>query len=224
MDDSRWERIAVATGYAAVVLFLVGFLMPGTPPTAVSSIDKIRSFYLDKRTSLLVGSVLIWFGIVFFVWFAGAVRAHLSRHEGGTGRLATLALGGGLLAAAGILVGTLVPAALAYHIAKDADPGLLRALYDIGTVGAVLTAPGGAVFIGATTIATLRYAALPRWTAWVGIVAGLIQLLGTTPVFSTSGFLSPTGAVGYITFLSAMVWIVVVASTMLGRVGAAEAR
>ena len=57
----------------------------------------------------------------FFIWFIGALRSLLGRAEGGEGRLATTAYGGGLIAVATLMVGFGLAAAAELHPA--ARPG-----------------------------------------------------------------------------------------------------
>ena len=224
MDEARWERIAISTGFVAVVFFVVGFVLPGAPLMANASITKVHSYYIDRKTSVLVGFLVLWVGIAFFLWFIGALRSFLRRHEGGDGRLSATAFGAGIAAMAVVLVTTAIPASLAYNVAATGPTEAMKALFDLGTLSAVLTGPPAAVLIGATSLIVLRHGALPVWTAWFGIVVALLNIAGTAAIFRTTGFLSPTGPLGFVAFGTVMLWIIAVAATMLPRIGSGAAR
>jgi hypothetical protein len=75
------------------------------------------------------------------------------------------------------------------------DPKTYRMISDLGYeiwVGAVIV---GAVLVWATSAVAFRTAVLPRWFAWLGIVAGVILLLAVVfvPAFVYWGWILVTG-------------------------------
>src|SRR5215216_5049228 len=118
MNSMRWERLAPLTGIVAVILWVVGvivlFGVADQPDTDAPAAD-ILSYFHDEGTAILAGSFLFMLGALFFIWFVGTLRAALLRAEGGVGRLAATAAGGGL--ATGICL-LLIPAP-SYEAAQE---------------------------------------------------------------------------------------------------------
>lgn len=222
MDERGWERFAAATGLVFVVLAVVGLFLPGQPPEPGESAETIRAFFLDNREELLSQGFLFSAGLVFFVWFLGALRSALRRSEGGTGRLSTVAYGGGLVVAAMALMTAVIPTALAYRVAQYADPLFIRAMFDTTNVAFSMIGFAGAVTIGAASLVVLRHGALPAWTAWVGALAVGLNLAGTTSIFFGSGAMQPGGDFGFAPLLSALVWLTVTSIALVQKLGAPE--
>jgi len=220
VDERGYERVAAATGVVAVVAFLIGFLAPGVPPLGSDPASKVQSFFVDKRTAILIGTLLVWVGTIFLLWFVGALRTHLRRHENDGGRLSALAFGGGVALMATILLGSFITAGLAYNVARTASPQIVKAFYDVGSVALLLTGPPSVVLLGAASLAILRRGALPVWLAWFGLAAAVIDLAAIAPVFSTSGIASPTGPAGFIAFGVSMLWLVATSVALYMRIGA----
>src|SRR5438067_1314226 len=95
--DAKGRRVDAATGIVAMVLFVVGFLLPGAPPKADDPIQKITTFFVDHRGDILASDALIALAAVFFLWWLGSLRGYLRAAEGGEGRLSAAAFAGGLL-------------------------------------------------------------------------------------------------------------------------------
>jgi hypothetical protein len=127
--------------------------------------------------------------------------------------------GGGVVIVAVVLLGSAFTAALAYNVAARADLGVLKALYDVGTVLGILTGPPAAVLIGAASLVVLRHGALPAWTGWLGAIVAIANATSTVAIFSTTGVLSPTGPIGFVTFGVTMIWLAVTSGTLIARIG-----
>jgi hypothetical protein len=178
MTAERLERYAPLTGVLAVVLWVVGFLvlmssgMPGTtaPP------EQVLAYYQRNTAIVLAGGLIFVFGVLAFVWFLGSLRVALHSAEGGAGRLASIAFGGGIamaISAIFIPAGGMAVALAAGTISATSADALHR-LPGIFYVGAEMFA---AVVAGATGLAALRTAVLPRWLAWVSVVLAVVLLI-----------------------------------------------
>lgn len=137
------------------------------------------------RRSLDVALALIPFCGIFFLWFLGAVRAHIGEAEDRF--FATIVLGSGLLFTAmlfvfGALFGALVSLAGLY----DGDPPL--ALWRLGreisfNIAIVYAMRMGAVFMLSSSVIALRLRIHVRPVIVVGFVGALLLLVAspTTP-------------------------------------------
>lgn len=197
MNESRWERMAPLTGIAFVVLLLAGVLLINNYDYLPAG-DEIKSFYEDDSTRIAVGAFLAVLSVPFFLWFLGSVRSHTSAAEGATGRLSAVAFGGGVAAAAAMLVAHGATFAAAQR--GGADGGIAEAtataLFDLSGVLIGNAVPMAfAVLIGATAVISFRTGAFARWLTWAGAVLAV-------------GLLTP---VNYIFIAFAVLWVLVVA-------------
>jgi hypothetical protein len=225
MDDAKWERWAAATGIAAFVLLAVSnFFVTASPPKITDSAQKIVKFAVDHRSGLLAQVFVGGFGFaLFFPWFLGSLRSFLAKAEGGTGRLAMVAFGGGLILVGTAAIGALLQASVALTIAKHGDPGVVQALFVVANTGFVLVGYPLAVLAGATAFVALRHGALPRWYAWASGLIALYALFTTAGILVETGPLSPTGALQFIGFILFGLWTLVTSILLVQRVGKAPA-
>lgn len=170
----RWERYAPLTGVAAVVLWIVGtFLLEKDDRPEGKDTAAFVAWVEANDTAIITGAVIFGFGVVFFVWMLGSLRASLFAAEGGVGRLSTLAFGSGIATALSMLF-TVLPHAQAAFDKNDTSDTSIDALVHMGDAffgGVELFA---IPMLVATALAILRYGALPRWFAWFSLVLALI--------------------------------------------------
>jgi hypothetical protein len=136
---------------------------------------------------VILGGFLIMLSAVFFLWFAGSLRAFLRPAEGDVGRLSAIAYGGGVITAASILAfpATNVAGAL---FAEQLGPEGAQTFYLLGDVFLYPAAMAAAVLIAATALVALRTATLPRWLVWLSFAFALWLLI---PPLGTSGATQP---------------------------------
>ncbi len=144
-----------------------------------------------------VGAFLALLSVFFFLWFLGSVRSSLRVAEGGTGRLSAVAFGGGVAAAATMVVGYSATLAAAQRagttggISADAA----TSLHDLAGVLVGNTAPVAfAVLVAAAALVALRTGVFPAWLAWVSVVLAV-------------GLLTP---LNYIFMGFALLWVLIV--------------
>jgi hypothetical protein len=217
--DAKGRRADAATGIVAMALLLVGFLLPGAPPKADDSIQKITDFFVDNRGEILAGNTLVALGAVFLLWWLGSLRSYLRAGEGGEGRLSAAAFGGGILGVTLTIAGAALFSGTVFKVAKLGDPTLNRALFDIGGDLFAIAGVGFTVFLGAAACSAARSGALPPWAYWLGSVAAVAQLVSVAAIFASSGFLAAGGAMGFIAFISAALWVIAVSGLMMQRGG-----
>jgi hypothetical protein len=178
-----WTPIA---GVAAAITFVVGLIFISDSPDNNDSDAQILAFYAkhSHRVGILVGAFILAFCGLFFLWFASGLRQRLRTAEGPGGRLANVALGGGILFVGMLWVGAAALAAIPAEqsfgsgpVLKVADIG--RFLPSVG-FGAILVfgAFGAIALIDAASIVIMRTGILPKWLGWLGFVAAVVLLFG----------------------------------------------
>ena len=182
----RAEQLAPLTGIAPFFLALAGLVVwegPADRPEWDAPRGVILSYFGDRDTVIL-GGFLLMLAAVFFLCFAGWLRAVLRRAEDGPGGLSTVAYGGGLVAAASMLA---MPASNIFGAlyAEELSPQGAQTFYLFGDVFLYPAAMGAAVLVAATAIAALRTGALPRGHAWLSLVLALWLLI--PPLGSAAG-------------------------------------
>jgi hypothetical protein len=97
---------------------------------------------------------------------------------------------------------------LAYSVARNGEPGVIRALFNLTWALDVLAAVPTAVFFVAVAVGFLRTGLVPAWLAWAGLAVAALFALRTTN-WATVGFWSPTGGYLFILIPAALIWILV---------------
>ena len=182
MTFRLWERWGALTGALAIVCWVVAFAIATSNPSTTDSDTRITTFYTSH--SHQVHQIITWFvfmvGLLLLLAFLSALRARLAVVEREPGRLTALAYGAGVASAVlwFLAVSLFSLSAIAsndtakFHL----DPNTYRLVQDFGYmvwVGAVIVA---ALTVWATSAIALRSAILPKWFAWTGVLAGILQL------------------------------------------------
>lgn len=209
MNESRFEKLAPLTGALFFVLLLLGsFLFPVNTyqPPAQDVVEALSA----NSTQAQIGAYLGVVSAFFLIWFSGSVYSALRDQEGGTGRLSTVAFGGGV--ASGLVVaagfGVMLAAAGRAGTAEGISAQGAITLYDFRgqLLGTVLPVMLG-VLIGATAMVSLRAAVFPTWFGWLSVI-------------TTIGLLSP---ISYIFVIFGGIWVLVISIWLYIR-GATGAR
>lgn len=162
----------------AVALWVVGFviLMSSGMVAQDATPEEVLAHHQTNGGPLIAGSLMFMLGTLAFVWFLGSLTTSLRSAEGGAGRVASIAFGGGLAMAVCALLlpsgGVTIALGAATMSVTSADA--LRHLPGVFYIGVELFA---AVLVGATGLVALRTAALPRWLAWLSLLLALILLI-----------------------------------------------
>jgi hypothetical protein len=212
MRNDSWAPFGAAAGAIAIVLYVAGSLVMGTPPDFDASGAEVAAYLDDERTRIQVGSAIHAAWAPLFVWFLATV-ASLARAGGpGTRRTGAIAFGCGvtflalfLVDVTSIAVGALRPENMA------AAPELAAALHDISWL-----APGMATFLvygflAAFAVLALRDKAIwPEWLGWLAVIAALAYALRVGTLFTTEGAFAADGLLGLGTpVIAAAAWIFV---------------
>ena len=205
MVSGSWARYAPLSGLVAVALLVASIVVTGFDTVdSNDSVAKVVKFWLDNDSEQIAGAILGAFSTVFLLWFLGSLRSTLRAAEGGTGRLSSIAYGGGV-----VLVGfALANAALQFAVAEsvgDVPPvatQTMSALYNDFWFGFPV---GIGTLLLASSLVILRTRCMPVWLGWVALVLGIISL---TPA-------------GFFAFLAVIAWIAVVSIVLFQQESAA---
>lgn len=186
MPDSRWIRIGAVAGIGYVLVALVAGVVTGAPPQANGDAAAYQSFFIEKHNLLTTQAWLYALSAALWLMFAVAVRWILRKSDDG-GYLSELFLMGST-ATAGLLV---VAMAMQLVVAQRAEGLPAEVVFTVGVhFPGVLIGLWG--FIMAAT--ALAYAfcvfasgVLPRWTAYLAVLASATELVATAGVFFRTG-------------------------------------
>jgi hypothetical protein len=216
MSDDRYARYGAAAGIISVILTVVGFAVFGSDiPDTDASAQEWSSFYVDNQDQIQTGVTLLGIGAFFFVWFLGSLRSAIAAAEGGSARLASIALAGGTVAAVFFVVVATVSAAAAFR-PDEVDPTITRALSDVGLVSAAPAAAGFTALFAAMAIAGYRHGALPAPVAGLSALAAIAQPLAYGVAVTETGAFAADGVLGlWVPFATAVVAILAASAALM---------
>lgn len=193
MNKSRLERLAPLSGALTAVLILAGAVNGAVD--YLPSADRAVEIFSGNPIWAMAGGYIGLLSAFTLIWFSGSVFSALREREGSTGRLSTVAFGGGVASGVAIGAGFAANSVAAQRAGAPGGISPIAAvtLFDLySTFLFGLAALTLAAFIGATAIISLRTAMFPRWSGWASAVLAL-------------GLLSP---IGYLFVAFALVWLV----------------
>jgi hypothetical protein len=213
MDDRRWERWSALGGIAFVLLIAATAVLQGSPPKPSDPAATITRFLFDKETELRWSAYLTGLAFVAVFWWAGAVWRLLRRAEGGTPRLAVLAVGGLLFGnAMAALSSLLLSASVMSSGWAGQGPSSLKAMYTTSAVIGGATAFGVAAFLGAFSAVIIRTGVLPRGLGWFGALVALVALVAGGAVASSRDVFF---VLGDVTFAGLGIWVLIASVLMV---------
>jgi hypothetical protein len=222
-DTRRWERIAAGLGIIFVVLQVAAGAMLGGAPALDAPPPEIQSYLVDNGANVLVAATMAALAAFFGLWFLGSLRTFLERAEGAPGRLSKVAFGAGLVTVTMATTASLPTVALAWDdTAALAEPGLLRAVWNLNILALVPIGSSAGVFCLAIALVILRTRVLPAWLGWIGVlaaVAGVIAVFYLVADDPDSPLGTPANLGG---FLLSMLFILLLSIFMVIRLGKTE--
>jgi hypothetical protein len=214
MDDSKWERWGALGGILFVVLVLASAFLPGSPPATNDPTSDMVKFVADKGDELRYAGYLGALAVVPFFWFLSSLWRRLRSDEGGTPRLTVMAaLGGAFAATFGALGGVLL-AVLPIVGVKALGATGVRTFYILATCVGFLALFGIATLILAASVVFIRSRAMPIAVGWYGVLTAVVALGGGAATVSTR---DAVFAVGFVGFLMATLWLLIVSILMLRK-------
>ena len=186
----RLAALGGAVYFGLIIAFLS--LFEGTPKTTDSQ-QQVFSYLSAHHGRLQAAAVLMGFAMPAALVFLSGLFHALRRAEGGTARLALVALGGGILAAAAGATGALILGTTAARITElgPASAHVWWTMY-LMSIGATLL--GLLLSISVTAIISLRREVFPYWFGWASVALALLSVAGaftlgyaTTATYVLSG-------------------------------------
>lgn len=217
--DARGRRLDAATGVFAALVYIVAFVMPGSPPSPSDAIDEITTWLLDHRSTLLVADMLIGLASAVLLWWLGSLRSYLRSGEGGEGRLSAAAFLGGGVGAALVLAGAAVQAGLLLNLGQLTDGGIVRVFFDSYNALFTVAGAGFAVLVAGAACSGARSGALPPGLYWSGSVVAGLQIASCAALYAKDGFFAAGGPLAVIAFLALAFWAIVVSVVIIRRNG-----
>lgn len=213
MNDLKWERYGAVAGILFVILVVVGALIPGAPPSPDDSLREVANYYEDHTGTIKAGAFLTGLAAVAFLWFLGSLWSAIRRNEE-TRRLATIAVGGGIVGLITAVTSIALNATVALAIdsagaTASVNPKFIYLLSStIGGMGNF----GVAVLVLAVGVAAVRTGVFPAAFGLVSlvlalgwIVAGLVVVTDATAIVTIS----------FIVFLLWLIWVLVISFFLL---------
>jgi len=185
--------LAALGGAVFFALFLAfGILTSGTPSTTDSRLD-IFNYLSAHAGRLQLAAVLLGLAMPAALLSVSALFRALREAEGGRAGLAIAALSGGVLAAAGTVVGALILGTTATRIADigPADARLWWTMFLMSIGGMLL---GLLLLIGATAIVSLETHLFASWFAVASVALALLSIVGAFTIgYATTGIQTTAG-------------------------------
>jgi hypothetical protein len=171
------SRLMALTGPAfAVVFALAVFLFSTDGPGEDASAKAVLDYADDHQSDLFVGAFAGPLIAALLVLFFSHLRS-LARARGDAGAGPSIMLGGAVLWAGGVLLGSTLDLAAV----SVSDNDLEQAAQTVNVLIAVSWIPfiaGVAVTLLGAGMTVLGTGILPRWLGWVALVVGVVSLLG----------------------------------------------
>lgn len=220
MDDNREMAWAGWAGLAFFALLVASVFVAGSSyPAGDASVAKIREFWTDHRSALLIGNLLTIASYPFLIVFAVGLRDAARRAEGDRMTpMPTVVLASALFTGAVVFVASALSVAILYTDGFAAQVGADTVRVMWNTQGLLYGAIGVSIFafLAAFSLSIMRSHLFQAWEAWFGTAAALVALAGATAVMSPS--------IGNYAFLCAGalgIWSLVTSVTMIMRASVA---
>jgi hypothetical protein len=210
------ERLGAASGIITAILFGISFVIslgldPDPLPDLSGPAAAVQQYVIQNEDSLRVVFLLNTLAMFSFLWFLGSVRAGLRTGEGGAGRVSAIASGGGLVAAAFVILAQVFGATATLHVGETApiaDPEITRTLVDLSFLCIGVGAAAFVVFFWAVAVSAYYEGGLPNPLGPLAALAAIVSLLGVVTLFTDSGVFAADGAFGYwLRYAGFVVWV-----------------
>jgi hypothetical protein len=213
MDEARWARYAALGGIWFVVLNVIGAFLPGAPPKTTDSALKIATYFHDHHRSIEIGTLLLGLGLIGLFWWFGSLWRTMVDAEGGSARMASVALIGLGVAASMALMSGVINSTVAIQLGALSAANV-KFFYIMTLVALAAAGFGIVTHVAAVTSLSYRVRLFPLWTNVIGWLAALMFLVSTIGVVTDRNWV---GVLGLVSFLVWCLWIVVVSVNLWQR-------
>lgn len=220
----RWEEVGAASGLFAVLLFVAAFLIllntdpsGGNTPRLPNMGNAIASpaFFADHLNGIRAIVMLNGIGIVFFLWFLGALWGVLRRAEGEPARGSTIASSGAVVGVSLTLIGlVLLGTATLTTTLEQAET--VPTLYSAGMLALAFGGAAFTIFYLGVAEVILRTGVLGKWLGLLALLAAAVSAFGFVTPYAQDGiFNAATGALGFYAHYAALViWLLCASAAM----------
>lgn len=196
-----WRAFAAVSGVLHALVLAFAVSVGGSAAALVTPDDPattIAETLIDNTGNLVTGNYLLLIAAFFLIVFVGYLRSAVVDDEGDQWP-ATVAFGGGMVAAGVLTVVALIGISQGAIDDYGSDPAVARTLLTLGWNGMWMTVPGLAALTGGVSLLTLTFGTLPRYIGWLG--SGVAVVL-----------LTPFWGIG---FAGALLWITAASVTLV---------
>ena len=199
---ARFRLLPAAGGAVFAVVTLIAFLISPGPSSAGGA--AVVAYYTAHGDAAIWQAVLVGFGIVCFVWFAGAFAEAMPSAN------AVLVSAGAMAAVYLVTLGAWEALGETYNgidliNVQDYSYGDAHVLFDVGVGASHMASFADAAFVGATTVGLLTSDRPWRRTGAIGIVLTVAWLINAPLQILAAAGLSVT--IGTILFLALLAWV-----------------
>jgi hypothetical protein len=212
-DDEKWHRYGLLAGVVFVVLEVISFFAPGSPPSRNASGDEITKYFVDNDSGIKLGAILFAVALIFGVWWLGSLWRVIGRLEPSGPRLALIAATGFIMAGAISSVGQALFVAPALR--PEALGGTAEFVWSVGYSTYALVMATLAAHMLALGALALWTKFLPSWMGYLAFVSATTAAIATIGVGTEAGAFVIFQLIGMLTWL---LWVLL-ASVLLYRAG-----
>ncbi|MGP3953881.1 hypothetical protein [Streptomyces sp. 7N604] len=194
------------TGMLSMVVLLA--TIPVLPPIPAfgSSEEEIATFYATHATRGYIYQFMAGLALLAALWFLGYAYTRLRREVPGSPLPVIMLIAGAAWATFAILFLGLFQI-FSVWAEEPETHALLRAFSDAYVLGFMFNVLPAALMVTAGSWCMRPSAGWPGWLKTLGIVALMLQVLGSVPLFVPTGPLKAGGLITYGSFFAAVLWI-----------------
>jgi hypothetical protein len=177
MNGSNSSRWLALTGPLFTVIFAVAiFALEQSTPGEKASAAKVMDYYNSHQGRITLSALLAPAAAALLVMFASYLRS-LARLAGNAGVGPTVLMGGAILWASGLLLGSVFELTLVGS-ADHNQPQIAQTANVLSNDGWIPFVAGIAITLIGAGMTVLGAGILPRWLGWVALVVGVVSVLG----------------------------------------------
>ncbi|MDH3607322.1 MAG: TIGR00366 family protein [Acidimicrobiia bacterium] len=213
-----WKQIAGWAGVVYTAIFLLLFLLIGTPPGFDDSPAEYREWFVDNETTIAILTVGLTLAFVLILLFASGVRGMLAPVDtANDGLWSRFSYAGAVMMVAMAGAGASFWAVLGLEeVLATASDDTIKVLSIFDTVFFTMLVPFGmAAFVLGASVVILQSGVLAKWVGWLGVAIAALVFIGSLWPFGgdPEGFF---GVVGLLAFPPGfLIWTLAMAIPMI---------
>ncbi|UXA11465.1 hypothetical protein KXD97_26185 [Mycobacterium sp. SMC-8] len=206
-----WGGIAFSVFFFIGFVGIAGFFPPMKPSDTA---EQVAAIYRENNTAIIAGLLLCWVGTMFYLAFGSGIVGQTRRIRGVAPAITYFQVSS--YAAASLLI--LIPICCWFTAAfrpEDRGAEAIQLINDLGWISFVIGFPPFVTWVFATGLAILSDTAekplYPRWSGYLSLCMGLLQVMALMLVFFKVGPFAWDGLFSwYIPFTDFFLWFVII--------------